>query len=103
MYYLPVGEFYLIDSMSKPLNEWIKIIQNKKEDDDYGYFFIVDLEYPEYLHDLHNDLPLAPEHYNHRLCKTLLDKKDYFIHYLNLQYYLEKRVNIIKNKYYYKL
>ena len=26
-----------------------------------GYFLKVDLEYPEELHELHNDFPLAPE------------------------------------------
>ena len=32
---------------------------NKKSD--VGYFLEVDLEYPNKLHELHNNFPLAPE------------------------------------------
>ena len=36
------------------------IINELKDDVDTGYIFEVDLDYPEHLHDLHNDLPVAP-------------------------------------------
>ena len=46
--------------------EWIDtdkfILENVTEDSDDGYILEVDLEYPEELHDLHNDYPYCPEH-----------------------------------------
>ena len=49
----------------------------------------VDLEYPEKLHDLHNDYPLAPErvecdHGVKKLIPNLRHKNNYVIHYKNL-------------------
>ena len=38
-------------------------MQNKK-DSSTGYILEVDLEYPEKMHDIHNDYPLAPEKIN---------------------------------------
>ena len=36
-------------------------IKSYNGDSDEGYFFAVDAQYPEKLHELHNDLPLLPE------------------------------------------
>ena len=49
----------------------------------------VDLEYPEELHDLHNDYPLCPErveceHGVKKLIPNLRHKNNYVIHYKNL-------------------
>lgn len=94
-------------------DEWTaEKIAELKPDARKGYIFEVDLEYPAELHDLHADLPLAPEnmsitadmtsqHYRNLLeqngCKhfecrklvtTLTDKTKYVLHYRNLQLYL---------------
>ena len=78
-----------------------------------GYIFKVDLEYPTELHDLHADLPLAPERLKvqeewlsvkqrevyqaiykkkfsttSKLIPNLLDKKNYILHEKNLALYL---------------
>ena len=53
-------------------------------------FLEVDLEYPEYLHDLHNDYPLAPERIRignvEKLIPNLNNKTNYVVHYENLNY-----------------
>ena len=67
--------------------EWVKNVDeldvmsiNKKSD--AGYFLEVDLKYPNKLHELHNDHPLAPEKLavsNDMLlmyCKKIADKYD---------------------------
>ena len=53
--YLPYGEFEWLKNVDRfdvnPINEKSEI----------GYFLEVDLEYPNELHEFHNDYPLAPE------------------------------------------
>lgn len=62
----------------------------------------VDLEYPEKLHDLHNDYPLAPESITlansdvAKLIPNLNDKKKYVLHYENLKLYESLGLNIVK-------
>ena len=55
---LPVDKFEWIEDTS-PFNE--DFIKNYNEESDEGYFVEVDIQYPEKLHELHNELPLLPE------------------------------------------
>ena len=53
--YLPYAGFEWVEN----INEFD--INSINEKSDTGYFLEVDLEYPDELHELHNDYPLAPE------------------------------------------
>ena len=85
-----------------------------------GYILEVDLEYPDELHYLHNDFPLAqekfalpygmlPDYCNKiadkygikvgnikKLIPTLGDKTNYVVHYKNLQLYLSLGMKLTK-------
>ena len=82
---------------------------NIKINSSTGYILEADLEYPQELHDVHNDYPLAPEKINmpkewlskyclkianthnittgkvKKLVPNLMNKNNYVIHYRNLQ------------------
>ena len=51
---LPVSDFKWVDDLSIFTEDFIK---NYDEEDDTGYLFVVDVEYPKNLHKLHSDLP----------------------------------------------
>ena len=53
--YLPYGEFNWLKNVDK------FDVSSINEKSDTGYFLEVDLEYPDELHELHSDYPLAPE------------------------------------------
>ena len=56
---------------------------------DEKYFLDFDVQYPEKLHGLHNDLPVFPEIMKtkkvEKLLPNLLDKNEYVIHIRNLK------------------
>ena len=60
----------------------------------------VDLEYPEDLHNLHNDYPLVPECVKignvEKLIPNLNNKSNYVVHYANLKLYESLGLNITK-------
>ena len=65
------------------------VIENYNEDSDEGYFLEVNVQYPENLHNLHNDLPFLPERMKiekmEKLLANLNNKKEYVIHIKNLK------------------
>ena len=114
--YLPTGNFkWMSDKEIKRID-----LGKHKADGKKGLISEVDLEYPQELHDLHNDYPLAPEKtkvssgmlyeyckkiadkYNisiglvNKLIPTLRDKEGYVLHYRNLQLYLDLGLKIKK-------
>ena len=67
----------------------IILIKKYNEERDEGYFLEVDVQYPEKLYELHNDLPFLPERMKIRKVKKLVtnlhDKTEYVIHIRNLE------------------
>ena len=69
--------------------EMEKIYENRHNLNKMPCILEVDLEYPENLHNLHNDYPLCPEKVKckngvEKLIPNLRDKKKYVLHYKNL-------------------
>ena len=114
--YLPTGNLkWMTDKEISKLD-----LGKYKADGKNGLILEVDLEYPQELHDIHNDYPVTPEKvkvsnnmlsayckkiaekYNisiglvSKLIPTLRDKKEYVLHYRNLQLYLDLGLKIKK-------
>ena len=81
---LPVNNLGWIKDTSQINNDFIK---NYNEEIDEGYFLEVDVQYPENLHNLHNDLPLLPKRMKiekfEKLVANLHDKTEYVLHIRN--------------------
>ncbi|KAJ8913157.1 hypothetical protein NQ315_006075 [Exocentrus adspersus] len=99
--YLPYGEFEFLEA-----NEIENLdIMNIPDNAEVGYILDCDLEYPTYLHQIHSDLPLAPQHMTppipsrsklKKLLLTLYPKNNYVVHYRNLKMYLKHRLSLKK-------
>ena len=116
---LPTGDFKWIPSEDFEDPEDF-ILENYTNDTRKGVVLEVDLEYPEELHDLHNDYPLALEKILitddmlskyckdlkdsenissgriHKLVPNLRNKEKYVLHYRNLQLYLSLGMKLKK-------
>ena len=114
--YLPYANFKWV----KDINKIEQKLMNIKSNSSTGYILEVDLEYPQELHDIHNDYPLAPEKINipkewlsdyclkianahnittgavKKLVPNLMNKNNYVIHYRNLQQCLELGMKLKK-------
>lgn len=69
-------------------------------DGEIGYFLEVDIEYPEHLHDDHNDFPFLPGHLEinkyRKLVSTFYPKKKYICHLKILQQALHNGLKLLK-------
>ena len=98
--YLPYGGFKWLQNVDE------FDVMSISEKSPIKYFLEVDLEYPDQLHELHNDYPLAPEKLAvssdkyeieiKNLIPNLGNKTNYVIHYRNLQLYLSLGMKMTK-------
>ena len=89
--------------MSKqlPTSEFKWMTDNELDDWKHlSCFLEVDLEYPEHLHDLHNDYPLASERVKignvEKLIPNSNNKTNYVVHYEHLKLYESLGLKITK-------
>lgn len=80
---LPVGNFKKISTNSN--EEIMNIITKWDINDEIGYIFEVDIDYPSDLSDKHNALPFLVEHINGKLIPCIRDKKNYHCHIIILK------------------
>ena len=83
---LPVYKFEWIKDTSQFDEDFIK---NYNEETNERYFLVVDVQYPEKVYELHNDLPFLPERMQiekvEKLVANLYNKTEYAIHIRNLK------------------
>lgn len=95
--FLPYSDFRLLSKREINVLD-VYTVPNNNE---YGYILEVDLEYPETLHDLHNDIPFCPQKFippgskTPKLIPNLYDKFRYVIHYVHLKECLKHGLKLL--------
>lgn len=89
---LPISDYIWINIENfKDIEKFHKYVTSLSDTAPFGYLFEVDIEYPQNLHNLHNDYPFCCEHLKMgnsnetKLVCTLYDKQNYIIHYRMLK------------------
>ena len=95
---LLVNKFKWIEDTSQFNEDFIK---SYNEESDEGYFLEADAQYPEELHELHNDLPFLPEKMKiekvEKLVTNFHDKTEYVIHIKTLKQALNQGLVLKKD------
>ena len=114
--YTDVNNLYgwsMLQNLPKDGFTWMEDVENfdvlsiDAENSNYGYILEVDIEYPNYLHELHSDFPFLPESRIPPLSKgvpssvkklilTLDTKERYITHYVNLQQAMKAGLKLVK-------
>ena len=114
---LPIGGYTWLTPAAYSSIDWL----GQNVDQQYGYVLECDLDYPDHLHETHNDYPLAAERLlvnysvlsnkqieinraykmarNSKVAKlvpNLMPKRHYICDYLNLKFYLEHGLRLVK-------
>ena len=93
---LPVSGFKWVENISQFSEDFTK---SYNEECDKAYF--VNVQYPENLHDFHNDLKFLPKRMKiekiKKLVSNLHDKKEYIIHIKTLKQELNQELVLKKN------
>ena len=94
---LPVDCFKCVDDLSIFTKDFMK---KYGEEDDTGYLFVVDVEYPKNVHKPHNDLSFLPERMkinkSTELVCNVQDKENYPVHALALKQALNHGLKLTK-------
>ena len=94
---LPVDDFEWVEDIYEFGESFVKTYN---EQSDESYFLDNDVQYPEKLHELHNDIPFLPEllkiKKGEKLVANLHDKTEYLIHIKNVKTVLNHGLVFIK-------